>query len=295
MSRCAAGVLGLAILVIGTVGAAWDESPGALAGLVAAERAFARTSLEKDTKTAFLAWLADDAVVFQPRPVNGKQWYSERPATTAVLSWEPVFAEISAAGDLGYTTGPWNWKRRPEELPVAFGHFVSVWKKQADGQWRVALDIGINHEKPEKTPTGVSFPETVKTAEREAEVDVKAARAALLEADRAFARAAGSQGVMETLRTWATDHVRVYRMDAFPAVGREPAKALLERAPSGMTWEPLGGDVARSGDLGFVYGLAQYPAAGAGGGRSESAYLRIWRKQADGQWKVVLDLESPIQ
>ena len=40
--------------------------------LVAAERAFAADSVAHGIKTAFLTWLADDALIFRPSAVEGR-------------------------------------------------------------------------------------------------------------------------------------------------------------------------------------------------------------------------------
>jgi hypothetical protein len=65
------------------------------------------------------------AVVFRPMAVNGKQWYQQRPPSPGRLSWEPIYADISAAGDMGYTTGPWEFRKNSTDAEaVAFG---GVW------------------------------------------------------------------------------------------------------------------------------------------------------------------------
>lgn len=50
-----------------------------LRSLVEAERAFSRLSAEKGIRTAFLANLAPDAIVFRPMPVPGRKAYEESP------------------------------------------------------------------------------------------------------------------------------------------------------------------------------------------------------------------------
>ena len=47
--------------------------------LVAMERAFAKAAAIKGTRDAFIEFLADDGIIFQPGPVNGKKFWSERP------------------------------------------------------------------------------------------------------------------------------------------------------------------------------------------------------------------------
>jgi nicotinamidase-related amidase/type 1 glutamine amidotransferase/ketosteroid isomerase-like protein len=131
--------------------APWTHTPQEkprpeLESLVVAERRFAKMSIEKGFKEAFLANLTEEAVLFRPQiVVKGRKFYQEMPVTKAELAWEPVFADISAAGDLGYTTGPWSLRPTKGQQPSRFGHYVSVWKKQPDGTLKVVLDVGISH------------------------------------------------------------------------------------------------------------------------------------------------------
>lgn len=55
-----------------------DERP-ALESIVNTERAFAKTSEEKGTREAFMAFIADDRILFRPTAVMGKQWMTEHP------------------------------------------------------------------------------------------------------------------------------------------------------------------------------------------------------------------------
>ena len=58
------------------------------------------------------------------------------------LSWEPLFAEGS--GDLGYTHGTYRRERVDSEgkAVVETGRYVTIWRRNADGKWKVVLDIG---------------------------------------------------------------------------------------------------------------------------------------------------------
>src|SRR5215471_3252585 len=61
------------------------------------------------------------------------------------ISWTVASSQIAAAGDIAYTTGPY-------EVKVAGGgekgKYVTVWKKQADGGWKVTNDIFNADETP---------------------------------------------------------------------------------------------------------------------------------------------------
>src|ERR1700730_14440547 len=82
-----------------------------LKSMVETERAFSRMAEEKGTREAFAEFIAEDGILFRPAAVFGKKWMQEHPlppaTTRSLLSWQPIFAAVSRAGDLGYTTGPW--------------------------------------------------------------------------------------------------------------------------------------------------------------------------------------------
>jgi len=63
-----------------------------------------------------------------------------------LLAWQPSFAGMAESGDMGFTTGPWEFKGDvKDEKPSGYGHFMTVWKKQADGSWKFVVDLGISH------------------------------------------------------------------------------------------------------------------------------------------------------
>jgi ketosteroid isomerase-like protein len=65
--------------------------------------------------------------------------------STAQLVWDPIRAEISNANDLGYTIGSYRVIRvgaAEDEPPLSHGMYLTVWRRQADGAWKVAADIG---------------------------------------------------------------------------------------------------------------------------------------------------------
>ena len=54
------------------------------------------------------------------------------------LQWTPVRADVSAAGDVGYTVGTYEASMNGA---TEKGKYVEVWKKQSDGTWMVIEDI----------------------------------------------------------------------------------------------------------------------------------------------------------
>jgi ketosteroid isomerase-like protein len=281
----------------------------ALESLIEAERSFSRTSEEKGIREAFLTWLRWNAVVFRPGPVEGRPVYEKMdPANPAVLTWEPEVADVAASGEFGYTSGPYRMSPQRGAEPTRFGHYVSVWKKQPDGAWKVFLDIGVQHDPPaslspiEKIATRLAegdFKELSLEAHRD-EGKVVAERA------RQFASAVASRGYRSALAEFATDDIRVYRPGRFPVVGKSLIKELIPKSigrhslsrfsrtgTSQVSKSNFRAEIAWTGDLAVTFGtLDQLNARRV---TEKAAFLKIWRKgrPADA-WEICLDLEIPV-
>ncbi len=268
-----------------------------LRSLVETERAFSRTAADKGIRDSFLAYLADDGVLFRPKPVNGKQYLSGRPARPGLLSWEPTFAYVARAGDMGYDTGPWEFREKgPEDKPAGYGYFVTVWKKQQDGTWKFVVDIGTSNPQPTQAQASWQPPANDEKKEKIKKVKVEKEKASLLDLDSEFSKASVAQGIANAYLSYMADDIRLYREGAFPAVGREAARNALSARQGVMNWQPSKADVSKSGDLGYTYGVYDFKGDGADGKAAEHGnYLRIWRKQENGKWKVALDLLNPIE
>ena len=265
------------------------ETPAAaVRAMVEAEKRFYETGQEKGTRAAFLEFLAEDGIIFRPGPLNGKEAWGKRPETGLDLVWEPTFAVIARSADFGYDTGPAKWRaNKKEEKFTGHGQFISIWKKQKDGSWKVALDCGI--ENPE--PTGQ--PETLRTlvpADSKTPADLNAAQKSRWDAQQKFAEAAKSDSPTATLAA-AAEEIRVYRDGHLPAVGKEAARRLLSETGGKMTFEMLGADMSRSADLSYTYG--RYSSARETG-TEQGHYFQIWQTDDHGAWKLVLDWAQPL-
>ena len=262
--------------------------------MVQTEQAFSRMAAEKNTRDAFMAFIADDGLLFRPGAVNGKQWMRDHPVPASdkrpLLAWQPAFAGMAAAGDLGFTTGPWEFKQDvKDEKPAGYGHFVTLWKEQADGSWKFVVDLGINHPQS-GGPQTLWNPLAEKARKNFKAVDVAKALQALLDRDREFSSAVGKRGLAQGFSSYSSPDVRLYRTGSLPFVGRTAAANALTSAKGQPTWTPLGGDVSRSGDLGYTHGTYE-TTDGAKGVIERGSYLHIWKNEG-GVWRVVLDVTN---
>lgn len=90
----------------------------------------------------------------------------------------------------------------------------------------------------------------------------------------------------------------VFSGDVFP--DRATARAKLPNRPRrpgvATHWEPVFGDLARSGDFGYIWGNSWVTGLTTPEGqprKAEGFTFTVWRKQADGTWKFVLDAGGP--
>jgi len=272
------------VIVICLVVHVCAHGQSALQEMVKTEQAFSKMAEEKSTREAFLAFIADDGLLFRPGAVNGKKWLLEHPAPPTdkkpLLAWQPSFAGMSASGDMGFTTGPWEFKADvKDEKPSGYGHFITVWKKQADGSWKFVVDLGISHPMSDGPQTLWQPADSKNTGFKE--VNQAKVLQRLLDRDRSYA-------AEQVFATYASTEVRLYRPGNLPYIGRQAATEALAKTKGKITWLPIGGDVSRAGDLGYTHGTYDV-TDDAKKVIEHGSYVRIWRREDDG-WRIVMDV-----
>ena len=110
--------------------------------LRATEEAFAKTMADRD-HGAFVSFLAEEAVFFsRAGELRGREavvaaWKPLFEAAEAPFSWRPEVATVLDSGSLGLTSGP---VLAPNGRRI--GTFTSVWRREADGSWKIVFDRG---------------------------------------------------------------------------------------------------------------------------------------------------------
>jgi ketosteroid isomerase-like protein len=270
--------------------------PKSLAPVVEAEHAFAAYSIEHGMKEAFLRFAAPGGVVFRRAPVNAiEAWTQTTPAPTGLLTWWPTYADVSRAGDLGYTTGPYEFRENAtDKTPAGTGHYFTIWRRQPDGAWKFVLDLGIRHAAPQTAETLLQYPPSLRKNSGEG-LYPESALKSLTEAERSLAGESASKGEAHALLSRADETVRAYRQNSFPFVGRAAAGKALEGANEFVTWKTVKVDVASSGDLGYSFGTYEARARPTDEKPSgQGNYARVW-KRVGGNWRVVMDVTNPVR
>lgn len=118
--------------------------------LIDLETRFAKDVAERGGD-GFAAWFADDGVALGngDAPLIGKVAItrsSKWDPKVYQLTWTPTDAVMGPSGDMGYTWGHYEGRSKDKNgNPVqTSGRYTTVWRKQADGSWKVVLDVGSN-------------------------------------------------------------------------------------------------------------------------------------------------------
>ncbi len=268
----------VAIAAVGPIG------PDAL---VAAERAFAQYAADHNVRDAFVRFLAPRSVVFDPGPVDAQKFYAAKKPTPALLAWVPATATMSGAGDIGWTTGPWWWRKdHSHRPPDATGRFVTVWRRQADGSYRAVLDMGVSGPDlgDSATVERRTLPGTRTTPGPLSD------RRSLWQADAAYAKLAAEQGRAAALAAHAADDVWLLREGHAGVRGHDAARDSLAAEPLTEKLVSTAQFVANSGDLGYTYGM-RFVTRDAK--TDTSYYLHVWHREAPRPWSLALELVSP--
>jgi ketosteroid isomerase-like protein len=147
-------IVGLASLTAGAACGPTVNVEQERTALMTVDREWSQTTKEPEK---FVSYFADGGTVYAPGmpAVTGgeaiRKTYTEMSkAPGFALSWTPTKADVSASGDFGTTAGTYEMTMGGT---TEKGKYVTVWKKQADGTWKVAEDI-FNADAPPQAPPG---------------------------------------------------------------------------------------------------------------------------------------------
>jgi len=112
----------------------------------------------------------------------------------------------------------------------------------------------------------------------------------LMEVDRSFSRLSSESGMNQAFSSYCAADGVLLRSGSMPVVGYEAITGLLDKTDDStftLTWEPMHATVARSGELGYTYGVYTLKIKSTDH-IEKGTYLSIWTRE-NGAWKFVLD------
>ena len=263
-----------------------------LALLIREEKAFAAKAVETDVPTAFLAYLDSAGVIFNGEgAVNGIAQYRQAPkGGKDLLKWYPIVGHVSQSGDMGFTSGPFQFLADRTQEAVGSGYFFSVWKKNAAGQFKVMLDGGVIHSN-----------NATQAFSRDPEPRSNTAYAYILpipkvnnsdpqpwKVEDAFSAEAG-KNAGQAYKQFLADEVVLLRSDRpFGKTKADALGTLAQQEVQSYQFIRSGQGISKAGDLAYCFGKAK---AVIGGKSVEGFFTRVWQHRPEG-WKIVAEQVS---
>jgi ketosteroid isomerase-like protein len=266
------------------------DSSSALFSMRETERNFARASVANGRNAAFAEYFAEKSVLFTDKWItNGKQYSKERKPSPVVLKWEPEYMDISDSRDFGISTGPWEAQEyRPNTSPLATGYFLTVWKKQTDGTWKVILDGGSETPSISTNKHSFLFPagadKSIKSPE---DSDQEVLNKELFDREKQFLSVWEKNPQPSSYISFFEQNARMQLKGHLPTTSTDTINAFVSGFDKKLIWETVGSGAASSGDLGFTYGLLQISGSQP---VTKGHYVRIWKRLPGDIWKIELEM-----
>jgi ketosteroid isomerase-like protein len=278
-------LLGIALTIALAAQAQQPSLPPRYQSLAQAEREFAAAGARAGVQKAFLAHFAQDALLLRPFATAAPAWYREHADGPGKLIWGPQYLAVSAANDLGMSSGPWRYEAERDGKPiVGHGQFFSIWRRDAKGDWQVLFDHGLGNPAPaiavENTPlVALAIPES-----KTPSAAVIGSRTQALDvADKAL-RDRLRHDPKKAYATVATDQTLWLREGSLPTQGKAPPVDGEQACGCGPRVTLT---VAASGDLAYTLG-------GAESARASGVDVRAWRFEG-GTWKLLADVTAAVK
>lgn len=259
-----------------------------------AELAFAQRCGQVGVRKSFLEYFHPRGIFFSPQPGFAAIDLANAPddpqPLKTVLDWAPAIVDVSASGDMGYTTGPLKIRSQDGSKPPSFGQYFSVWVREGGQKpWKVILDFG--------TKTMSEQPEPKAIRHRAAEISSGSAKPGasaneINDLERKFAVSAKSNLTGQAFLTLASPNVRLHRDGLDPILGAAESKTYYDRFREAVQWMPMGTGISKSGDMGYSYG--KYTLI-QGDEPVNGYFARVWKRDSAGTWKIVADIGNVVQ
>jgi hypothetical protein len=244
-------------------------------GLINAEKQFAWFTATHTVKEGFLSYMDSMGIIFrQGNDVNALEAYKKQPASTGILNWTPAFAVISSSGDMGVTTGPYEFMAKSmQDTPVGRGSFCSIWQINKAGEWKNMADLGTSYK--QAAPPVHQVKEVVQPRQ----VTENVLFEDILVIDKKFNTALQQKNMGLWMQYIASDSW--LNIDGeLPAMGMLQIADALQKFPVSVQITSKAGNISSAKDFAFVYGTVV-------NGATRNNYLRVWIYR-NKQWQVIV-------
>jgi uncharacterized protein (TIGR02246 family) len=144
----------------------------------------------------------------------------------------------------------------------------------------------------------IAFALTILSCNKQ-KVDKKAEGEKIMQLSREWSQVASTRDIEKTVSYWA-NNAFVMSPGQAPLNGKQSIRQMVTesfKTPGfQISWQPQNVEVSESGDMAYLIENSQVSFTDSAGKpiTINSKAVTIWRKQADGTWKNVVDISSPM-
>ena len=259
--------------------------------LLAIENYFSALSVEKGPRKAFLKASDEETILFRPDAVSAKKFYKKAKKDSAYLSWSPSYARVSKSGDWGFTSGPFIARPSKASANTIYGQYLSVWRRNIKGIWKLAIDAGITHSEPREEPRLDFASNSGRFFRQFSAARQQQRKEIILSTDKLFSitlKAIGANAYGE----FASNDIHVLFPGEFPIIGKNEVITFFGKQDVRIISENAGADRSFGGDYAYTYGKSSITRRGKA---EEFNYIRIWQLSKDHNWNVLFEVFSPTE
>ncbi|MES2807549.1 MAG: DUF4440 domain-containing protein [Bacteroidota bacterium] len=266
------------------------QAPAKVGKVVEAEENFNKLVAKKGMKDAFLSVADQDGIVFRPGPVKITDFYANIEKQPGLLQWTPKFARTSQNGDLAFTAGPYVYSNGKADDDKVYGDYVSIWRGDGEGKYKLLIDLGVQHPEPEKEEL-IDFKEPDLSKKPSANKDPFNGKTIIINTDKIFNQTLG-MSALGAYKEFLSPEARYYFPGFEPITGTDKILKFLNNQAISITAENISGTRSISNDLAYTYGRARIKK---GNIVSNYHYVRIWEVDAAHKWNVLLEIFAAVE
>lgn len=272
-------------------GTAISQSTDKVSQLISAENYFAALAKEKGIKKAFLSVSDENTIIFRPGPVTVQKYFKGKPDSSGYLNWSPAYARISKSGDWGFTSGPYIFKESDSSKVTHYGDYLSIWKKNSKGVWKLAIDIDVTHKKPKSTPSLIfQNPRNEIYLKQRSENRLQQREDVVFSSDKLMGTILKADNQI-ALKEFIAEESRLLFPGFEPISGKKAIMSFWQKQGFNMRSEPIKADRSYSGELAFTYGIATISQKNQS---KKYNYVRIWEVQQGYVWNIIFETYTEI-
>lgn len=253
--------------------------------IVAADIYDSELSANKGSLEGLRNSLDRNSIYFKPAPEPAFDYFRTRPNIPDSISWRPVLAKIAKSNEWGFTTGPITWKNIG--FGEKYGEYLTVWKRDRRGKWKIALKAEIEHPSLSKEE-GIRFvnPTNENYFRQRSDVRLNQREDIVRSTDRLMGTVLMADNAL-AYNEFLGDNSRMLFAGYAPQIGKANILNFLKNNKIEIKTENIEVDRSYSGELAYSYGSAKVVK----NNRVDNYYyIRIWELNDDFKWNVLVEM-----